>query len=227
MLESYGGVGETFEIDSPSGQKIALEVVGLLKNSIFQGDLLISEAHFLRLFPEVSGYRCFLISAPPSEVPAIAEALEDRLGDYGFTAQSTAARLENFFAVQNTYLATFRSLGGLGLLLGTFGLVAVQLRNVMERRRELALLRATGFRRRRLALLVTLENAALLVGGVAIGAIAAMVVLLPHIIAGGAGIPWWSLAATLVLVLVVGLLAGFAAVQAAVRAPILSALRGD
>ena len=34
--------------------------------------------------------------------------------------------------MQNTYLSTFQSLGGLGLLLGTIGLAALQLRNVLE-----------------------------------------------------------------------------------------------
>ncbi len=226
-LHLYGGVGEQFEIDSPRDGKITFEVVGLLKNSIFQGDLLISEAEFLRLFPDVSGYRTFLIAAHAAEVQAIADKLENQFGDYGFTTQTTAARLESFFAVQNTYLATFRSLGGLGLLLGTFGLAAVQLRSVLERRRELALLRAAGFRRSRLAQLVMLENAALLVAGLATGALAALLVLLPQLLAGGAGIPWLSLAATLAIVLAVGLLAGLSAVQATVRAPLLAALRGD
>ena len=57
-------------------------------------------------------------------------------------------------AVQNTYLETFQSLGALGLLLGTLGLATVQFRSVLERRQELALMRAAGFRRGRLAKMV-------------------------------------------------------------------------
>ena len=157
----------------------------------------------------------------------MADALENSLGDYGFSAQTTAARLAGFFAVQNTYLATFRSLGGLGLLLGTFGLVAVQLRSIVQRRGELALLTATGFRRRRLAQMVLLENAFLLIAGLGIGTVAALVTLLPHLLAGGAAIPWLSLAATLATVLSIGLLAGLAAVRAVLHAPVLAALRGN
>ena len=62
-LHLYGGAGETFEIDNPRGGKIKLQVVGLLKNSIFQGELLISDENFERLFPDVSGYRRFLIES--------------------------------------------------------------------------------------------------------------------------------------------------------------------
>jgi putative ABC transport system permease protein len=226
-LHLYGGVGEIFEIDAPRGGKVNLRVVGLLKNSIFQGELLVSEANFLNLFPEVSGYRYFLVAAAPKKTEAVATALESQLGDYGFDTQSTTARLAEFFAVQNTYLATFRSLGGLGLLLGTLGLATVQLRNVIERRRELALLRAAGFRQSRLAKLVMLENAALLIAGLGTGIIAALIALAPHLFAGGAGVPWGSLLAMLAIVLVIGLLAGMTAVSAAVRAPLLQALRGD
>jgi putative ABC transport system permease protein len=229
-LHLYGGAGQTFEIDNPRGGKITLQVVGLLTNSIFQGDLLISERNFQRLFPDASGYKVFLVETPKaSELSStqVGDALESGLGDYGFNVQTTAARLAMFFEVQNTYLATFRSLGALGLLLGTFGLAAAQLRSVLERRGELALLQATGFRRRRLAQMVLLENAALLIAGLGIGIVAALVTLLPHLLTGGAAIPWGSLGVMLTLVLAVGLLAGMTAVRAVLRAPLLSALRGN
>jgi putative ABC transport system permease protein len=224
-LHLYGGAGEIFEIDSPRGGKLKLQVVGLLKNSLLQGDLLMSEANFLKLFPDTSGYRMFLIESPPQIADEVAATLESNLGDYGFDTQATSARLAEFFAVQNAYLATFRSLGGLGLLLGTFGLATVQLRNVVERRGELALLRAAGFRRRRLAQMVMLENAWLLVGGLVAGTIAALVTLIPHLFTGGAGIPWLTLVVMLLAVLVVGLVAGFAAVRAVLNSPLLPALR--
>ena len=84
--------------------------------------------------------------------------------DPGFDATDAAGQLAGFLAVQNTYLSTFQSLGALGLLLGTIGLAVVQLRSVLERRGELALMRATGFRRGRLVRMVVWENAVLLVG---------------------------------------------------------------
>lgn len=226
-LHLYGGPGATYDIEDEAGRKVTLEVVGLLKNSILQGDLLIAEAQFRRLFPEVSGYRFFLVDAPSAKTEEVEQQLERSLGDFGFDATRPSARLAGFFAVQNTYLATFQSLGGLGLLLGTFGLATVELRNVLERRSELALLRATGFRRRRLAELVLLENASLLVVGLAVGVSAALVAVAPHLLSGSAGFPVATLAVTLGLVLIAGLLAGFAAVRAVLRAPLIPALRGD
>jgi ABC-type antimicrobial peptide transport system permease subunit len=70
-------------------------------------------------------------------------------------------------------------LGGLGLLLGTIGLGAVLLRNVLERRRELALLRALGYRRAHFLAMTVAENALLLGGGLLAGAVCALLAMAP------------------------------------------------
>jgi putative ABC transport system permease protein len=223
-------MGQTYEIRDGSGRPLRLVVVGLLGASIFQGDLLVSEREFLKYFPDQSGYRFFAIQTPSADVEQlknVERALERTLGDFGFVAETTSQRMAAFQAVENTYLSTFQSLGGLGLLLGTFGLAAVQLRSVLERRRELALLRATGLRRRTLAWMVTLENAILLSAGLACGVVSAAVAVLPHVWTPAASIPWAGLAGTLALVLGAGLLAGLAAVRSAVATPLLAALRGE
>jgi putative ABC transport system permease protein len=220
-------LGATYEIADRQGGRLTLEVVGLLKNSIFQGDLLISEAALLKHYPDLTGYRFFLIDVPPAEEREVEAALERTLGDFGFDAESTRRRLIDLMAVQNTYLSTFQSLGGLGLLLGTFGLAVVQLRNVLERRGELALLRAAGFRRALLGRMVMLENGVLLFSGLIVGVLAALVAVWPHLASGGASLPWQSLGLTLALVIVVGLVAGLAAVRATLTTPLLPALRGE
>jgi ABC-type antimicrobial peptide transport system permease subunit len=226
-LQLWGGLGETFEIDDGRGNPVRLRVVALLADSIFQGDLMIGEANFLRLFPDTAGSRFFLVETPPERIATVKNTLPQNLGDYGFSVETTGRRLAEFLAVQNTYLSTFQSLGGLGLLLGTFGLAAVQLRNVFERRGELALLRATGFRRVTLGWLVLLEHAVLLTAGLAVGTLAATLAVLPHLLHRGAAAPWASLAVTLLAVLLVGLAAGAMAVRAVVRAPLLAALREE
>lgn len=111
--------------------------------------------------------------------------------------------------------------------MGTVGLAAVQLRNVLERRGELALLRAVGFRPSRLVALVVLENALVLLAGLGLGTLAASLAALPHALSGSALIPWLSLGKTLLAVLAVGLLASLAAVRAVLAAPLPDALRGE
>jgi predicted lysophospholipase L1 biosynthesis ABC-type transport system permease subunit len=226
-LNLWGGLGETFAIKDGHGRPLTVEVVALLADSIFQGDLLMSEPSFLRCFPDTSGCRFFLIETPPDQTAAVQKALERNLGDYGLAVETTGQRMAGFLTVQNTYLSTFQSLGGLGLLLGTLGLAAVQLRAVLERRGELALLQAVGFRRRSLAFLVMFEHAALLLAGLAIGAMSAFVAVLPQVQVRATSLPWPSLAGTLLAVFLLGLLTGLLAVRAVLRAPLLPALREE
>jgi hypothetical protein len=226
-LRLYGGVGQTFSVDYAGGGTVEFRVAGLLANSVLQGSLLVGEADFQRLFPQISGYRFFLIRSPPGKAEDVASMLEDRLGDEGFDTTNARERLADLLAVQNTYISTFQTLGALGLVLGTFGLAAVQLRSVFERRKELALMRAAGFRRRRLGEMVLLENLLLLLGGLAMGTLAALVVVLPQMLLGGAHVPLVDLAVMLGIVLLVGIATGFIAVRATLRAPLVGALRGD
>jgi ABC-type antimicrobial peptide transport system permease subunit len=228
LSDAFGRVlGRTFDVTYSDGTKVKFRVAGLLANSVLQGSLLIGEADFKRLFPQISGYRYFLIHTPPGKESAVASALEDRLSDEGFDATDARSRLADLLAVQNTYINTFQTLGALGLVLGTFGLAAVQLRSVFERRKELALMRAAGFRRRRLGEMVLLENLVLLIGGLGIGALAALVAVLPQMLLGGAHVPLADLLAMLGVVLIVGVITGLLAVRATLQAPLVAALRGE
>ena len=127
--------------------------------------------------------------------------------------------------MENTYLSTFQVLGALGLLLGTFGLGAVLLRNVNERRGELAVLRAVGWPRRAIAVLVLSETIYLLLLGLIAGVLAAGIAILPGL--RGGGVSWVPLAASLGAVLAAGVLSSALAVAAVLRVPLLAALRRE
>jgi len=179
-------LGEDFVIDPTGDHPVRLRLVAALDDSIFQGELLISEKNFLRVFPGQPGYRFFLIETPPqTNASEVTSQLESALSDYGFDVTSTAERLTAYHRVENTYISTFQTLGALGLLLGTVGLAAVLARNVLERRRELALLTAVGFRPSNLAAMILAENALVLVAGLVIGAVCALVAILPAITSHG------------------------------------------
>ena len=230
-MQIYGGVGTEFERDYGDAGKLKFRIVGFLAGSIFQGSLLVPEDRLIEHFPRVSGYRYFLVDvdgANTSESRSGEDiSLEDQFSDEGLDLTSTNALLTELLAVQNTYLSTFQSLGGLGLLLGTLGLAAVQVRNVVQRRRELALLRATGFRNSQLSALILREHSLLLFGGLSVGTVAALVVVLPHVLFGGASIPVWWLLATLALVVVVGVVSGLFAQRALQSSSLIGALRDE
>jgi ABC-type lipoprotein release transport system permease subunit len=210
------------------GETLRLRLVAALSDSIFQGELLMSEANFVRLFPEQQGYRFLLVDAPLAQASAIGETIERTAADLGADAVPTAQRLAEFHAVENTYLSTFQSLGGLGLLLGTLGLAAVLLRNVFERRREIALLRAVGYAPSNLFTMVLAENALLLGCGLVVGAVSAFIAIAPTALARGARLPVGRGGSLLLLaVLAAGLLSSLAATRAALRESLLGALRSE
>ena len=111
----------------------------------------------------------------------MAPQLQEGLADYGFAVESSRERLAAYHQVENTYLSTFQSLGTLGLILGTVGLATILLRNVLERRQELALLRAVGYRSRILSVIILAENVFLMVWGFVSGVFCALVAILPAI----------------------------------------------
>ena len=202
-------------------------IVAALTDSLFQGELLISEKNFLRLFPDVEGYRFFLLTVPPARAPELTGVLEGALADYGFDIQPTEVRMAGFHKVENTYLSTFRSLGALGLVLGTVGLGAILLRNVLERRRELALLRAVGYGPRHLAAMVLAENVLLLLLGLTTGTVCALLAIAPAASLRGGHLPAVSLSLLLFAVLVTGIAASLVATAAALQSPLLAALRSE
>lgn len=221
-------IGDEWSITDEQGREVMVQLVGVLQGSIFQSELLMSEDRFRELYPSRGGYAYFLIDLPADHAHAIQQALEGPLqGRYGMAVSRTADRLAEYHAVENTYLSTFQVLGGLGLLLGTLGLAVVLLRNVWERRGELALLQALGYRARDVGWLVFAENGFLVLLGLIIGSIAAFVAVLPHVLERSGGLPWSGMGALLLLVLVAGLVAGLLAVRSTLRLPLLPALRRE
>jgi ABC-type antimicrobial peptide transport system permease subunit len=217
------------EIELPRGDRtIRLRLVAALRDSIFQGELLMSQGQFVRLFPEQDGYRVMLVSTKPDRVSAVKASLEDGLADFGPTTSGTAERLAQFHRVENTYLSTFQTLGGFGLLLGTLGMAAVLLRNVLERRRELALLGAVGYRRAHVLIMVIAETALLLGGGLLAGATSAALAIAPAVAERGGRFPLTRAGALLVcVVFITGLLSSVLAMRVGTRAPLLTALRSE
>ena len=216
---------DDFIVQDEFGKPLSLELE-TVSDSLFQSQLIISEPNFTKYFPSQSGYQFFLIKTPPELQEETAQVLEKTLVDYGFDLTSAAARLANYRSVENTYISTFQSLGGLGVLLGTFGLALVLFRNIIERRGELATLRAFGFRRQLLSRMLFLESCFLLAVGMLIGIVAGLVAIL-----GSQGslpsFPWMSLTITLLLIFGFGIIANAVAVAVALRSPLLSMLKSE
>jgi len=220
-------VGDKLLYTDERGQTFYIRIAGAIANSILQGSFIISEDEFVKRFPSESGYRTFLVDTPSENAPEVSKTLTLALQDVGLDLTPAVRRLGDFNTVQNTYLSIFQSLGGLALLLGSIGLGIVVLRNVMERRSELAILRAVGFRRDSVHRLILSEHWFLLVLGLVCGVASGLVSVIPALRSPGAEIPYASLTVTLFAILFSGALWTWIATRLALRGPLRSALRNE
>jgi len=220
-------VGDRIDLTDARGRPMRLRLVGALAGSMLQGSLIISDDAFTDAFPGESGYRMILVDAAPADAAEVSRILSEQLSDVGLAVAPTVERLAEFNSVENTYLSIFQALGGLGLALGSVGLGVVVLRNVLERRGELALLRAVGFRGRRLERLLILEHWGLLAMGLASGILSALVAVMPAVRSAGGTLPYLSLGLTLAAVAAAGLAWTWLATAMAMRGPLLEALRNE
>ena len=220
-------IGDKLSYTDGRGRPFEVVLVGAVANSVLQGNLILAESRFVELYPRESGYRTFLVDAPAASQEKLASTLSRALRDFGLELTPTVRRLSEFNEVQNTYLLTFQMLGGLGLLLGSAGLGIVVARNVWERRGEMAVLQAVGFRPGALRWLILSEHAALLATGLFIGTGAALIAVLPTLLSPGAEIPYVSLGFTLLAVLGSGLLWTWLAACVSLRGRLLESLRND
>jgi putative ABC transport system permease protein len=221
------GLGDKLTYTDDHGQVFSVMPIAAIQGSILQGSLLISEEEFLRRFPGDSGYRMFLIDVAAGHEKEVSEVLSRQMADVGLAVGPASDRLAAFNSVENTYLAIFQALGGLALALGSIGLGVVVLRNVLERRSELALMRAVGFPRRAIYRLILSEHWMLLVAGLACGLVAGLGAVLPMITSAGTKAPYLSLSVTLGAVLLAGLVWTYLATRLALRGPLLEALRNE
>ena len=121
----------------------------------------------------------------------------------------------------------FMVLGGLGLLLGTAGMGVLVLRHVMERRGELALLRAVGYSKDQAAGVVRAEHHFLVFIGLATGTIASALAVGPSALQPQNHIPFGLLAVFLFGTALLSIAWIRIATGLALRAPVVPALRHE
>lgn len=220
-------IGDTLPYTDERGNTFYIRVVGTIANSILQGSFIISEREFIRRFPSISGYRVFLVDTPFDNRQELSKALAYYYEDFGIEIIKATERLAEFNVVFDTYLSIFQMLGGLAIIIGSLGLGVVVMRNVMERRNELAILRAIGFTRRTIQWFVINEHWFLLSLGLANGVISGIVSVLPVLKTPGTNIPYRSLILTILLIFFSGILWIYLATKSALKGSLLPALRNE
>jgi ABC-type antimicrobial peptide transport system permease subunit len=223
----HSGLNESYSMPGADGKPVAMIFTGLIPDSIFASELLMSEDRFRRIYPSITEPRYFLIDVPKDRETAVAEALRRNLGRMGLEVRSTREVLNAYTGVQNTYLSIFLALGGLGLILGTVGLVTVLLRSALERRKEFALMLAQGFSTDDLFHLLLAENIGLLVAGLTLGAVSALAAVAPGLSGVDTHVNWISIIVLFAGIFLIGLASCAVTARRVVAHTLVEALREE
>jgi putative ABC transport system permease protein len=156
-------------------------------------------------------------------------------GKEDFTVQSTKQLIESFLVVLNVITVLLVGLASISLLVGAVGIANTMYTAVLERNREIGVMKAIGARNSQILTIFLIESALIgLIGGI-IGMLLGVGISLvaQQIIGGYLGkgffqvfLPWWLLVGAALFALIIGTLSGiFPAKQAANMHPV-DALRG-
>ena len=206
-------VGDVLTYEDELGQPFEVRLAGVVKDSIFQGSVIIDEVDLLEKYPSAGGYSLFLVEDAGAKA-----TLQTATSDLGGKVTSTQDRLAAFHEVENTYIAIFHVLGGLGMILGSIGVGVVTARNLVERRSEFEILRVLGISEEARKGIVMREVATLIGWGLGIGAVASALAVLPLL---GEKVSFLDLGWMLGLLIIMGAVAWLSAVLAREKSGVL------
>jgi ABC-type lipoprotein release transport system permease subunit len=175
-------IGDELIYQDEWGNDFSVTIAGVVKDSIFQGSLILSEKKLLEKYPSLGGYQLFL---SPDEKAR--ELLQQETADLGGKVTGTKDRLAAFHEVENTYIAIFNVLGGLGIILGSVGVGIVTARNLVERKAEFETLRMLGISKLKRSKIVKHEVKSMVAWGLGIGLVSSLIAVIP-VLGGTVGV---------------------------------------
>lgn len=165
-----GGVdiGEVLELRSDKGP-VHLRVAGVV-DEFWLGAIFVSKARFAQLYPTRAADTAWLVTANPGVTPdALTRSVEAKYPGVGLDARPVKQIFDEAASLQRTFVGLFKVLLRLGLIIGITGLSIAAVRNVLERRHAVGVMRAVGFKRYMVGTSLLLESILIATLGCAVG----------------------------------------------------------
>jgi putative ABC transport system permease protein len=222
--------GDSFKLTTASGGKLQLRVAGISKpdrfNPLALGDITIDRKAFDAGFTTKRDRYAF-IKADGNAGPALKQALA---GFPDVKVQSDSAFVKQQSAWVSQILGIFYVLLALCVLVSLFGIVNTLALSVLERTRELGMLKAIGMTRRQVRRMVRHESVVTALIGAVLGIVVGLfMAALATTALSDEGlrfaVPLGSLVAFTILAIVAGMFAAILPARRAARLNVLSALQ--
>jgi putative ABC transport system permease protein len=223
--------------DPQTGRRLRLTVIGILKDTapLEMAGISTSQATLERAFPgRVEPTIHYFGLAPGVDAQQAAARLESAFLANGMEAESIEKVMKDAIAANRTFNRLIEGFMGLGLIVGVAALGVISARTVVERRQQIGVLRAIGFRRWMVQATFLLESSFVALTSIIVGT-ALGLVLAYNIVRDtreqpswenlSLVVPWGNLTVIFLAVFVVALAATFAPALRASRIKPAEALR--
>jgi putative ABC transport system permease protein len=224
------------EVREPRTDTIVhLKVIGVMDRIHQDWGVLTSKANLDDAIPfpvPITTYRFRLVEG--ADAKQVTQRLESSFLEHGMEAVALEEELREEAAATTAFARLFTGFMGLGLLVGIAALGVVSTRAVVERRQQIGVMRAIGYRRRMIQLSFMLEFSFIALLGIAIGVSLGLILGYNAVrdIRQDAGIdtirftvPWIQIGVILVVTYLFSLLATFVPARQASRIYPAEALR--
>jgi len=178
QLEGFYLEDETFtpvpvQIRDPeTNTTIDLLVIGVLRDTVapFMTGLSTSRATLEPFGAKARPDTYWFQIAPELDATEMATRLESAFLANGLEAEAMADSLDDQVGASRTFNWIIQGFMGLGLIVGVAGLGVITARSVVERRKEIGVLRSIGFRRQMVQLSFLVESTFIAVTAIVVGA---------------------------------------------------------
>ena len=160
------------EIEGPTGaQSKKLKVIGVVEEqAVFARSVIISQTSLQKLSPVPLPVLWYEIALKdPLIAIQTATALEEVFVENGLQAQSLEKLVKEQNAISLTFNKLIQGFMGLGLVVGIAALGVIAARSVVERRLQIGVLRAIGFRKEMVQLSFLIESSFIALLGIVVG----------------------------------------------------------
>src|SRR3989454_1592330 len=202
-------------------------VSGLLNGVFFNG--IVGTNKLLSSFGVGTGQLGFVKVSSGVDPTAVSNILKKDFARIGMLTIPIAAIISAFVQIGNSFLGIFEAFLALGLVVGIAGLGIISIRSVVERRKEIGVLRAIGYRKNMILSAFLLENSYVALLGILIGIVLGIDLGYAIATSPGSGltfvIPWISLLEIIAFSYGLAVLATLSSSRRAARIPPAEALR--
>lgn len=225
-------VGDELEVAVPGAEPLRLEVVGVFESNPVFSDYVVEARDLAEVAPRADHVAAIVTAAEGASAGALAKELDKRLLEE-FPLVTADTRSQFADAVRGNLdqaVMAITLLLGLALLIALLGVANTLALSIVERTRELGLLRAIGLTRRQLRRMVRIETLLLaaygVLAGLAIGLAAgqAVAVVLMDDPDAGVAMPGVRLVLIAVVALAAALVAAALPARRAARLDVLKAI---